>query len=282
MVATASHTNGKSQRAARITGRRTKEGKKLAATAKEHRARATRAHDFGAGPLPGRRNPDEPVVESPFGPKRRGVKAALNGQTGLIPKDRATESVNIPPIVTKVMKVTLAQRDDSTLIVNHFNDKSRRQMLEAQTGAAKKTKEKRNPEMDFDLAKYKNAQGHECIPAGWIRRAIIEAATFYSRQVSMKFLSGNLFVKGPALLPIRFDRCVMREDVVRNTNGVADLRFRPEYHNWQVTLLIEYEANLISPTQLVSLLDRAGFSIGIGEWRPQKKGEHGRFKVVNA
>jgi len=28
-----------------------------------------------------------------------------------------------------------------------------------------------------------------------------------------------------------------------------------------------------------TLIDRAGLSVGIGEWRPEKGGEYGRFKI---
>jgi len=36
---------------------------------------------------------------------------------------------------------------------------------------------------------------------------------------------------------------------------------------------------MISDEQVVNLVNTAGFGVGIGEWRIEKKGEHGTFHV---
>lgn len=74
----------------------------------------------------------------------------------------------------------------------------------------------------------------------------------------------------------------IREDAVRVGMGAADLRYRPEYINWRCTVPLQVNPRVISVEQAINLLNLAGFSIGVGEWRPQCNGQHGRFKVVGA
>ena len=66
----------------------------------------------------------------------------------------------------------------------------------------------------------------------------------------------------------------------RLKNGSADLRYRPEITNWSTTLRISYDKALTSPEQIASLFLRAGYSVGVGDWRPEKDGDFGRFTVA--
>jgi len=72
----------------------------------------------------------------------------------------------------------------------------------------------------------------------------------------------------------------MREDMVRVGMGTADIRFRGEVSDWSIDFIIEYNPTVISCEQILGLLDLAGFSVGIGEWRPQRSGDYGRFKIL--
>ena len=72
---------------------------------------------------------------------------------------------------------------------------------------------------------------------------------------------------------------VITEDTVRVGQGSADLRYRPYFHEWAVNMEFEIDAELLRLEDLCNLIDRAGFGVGIGEWRPEKGGEYGRFEV---
>lgn len=49
--------------------------------------------------------------------------------------------------------------------------------------------------------------------------------------------------------------------------------------SWSVEITCEIDSKLLTIDDLVNLVNRAGFGVGIGEWRPEKSGEYGRFEV---
>ena len=82
------------------------------------------------------------------------------------------------------------------------------------------------------------------------------------------------------LVRIEGVRPAMREDMVRVGMGTADLRYRPEFSEWHAKLLVRYNANVLSESQILNLLNVAGFAVGVGEWRPEKDGQYGMFHVA--
>ena len=76
---------------------------------------------------------------------------------------------------------------------------------------------------------------------------------------------------------------VKRDDMVRLATGVADVRFRACYEKWSADVTILFNANAISEEQIASVLRQAGFSCGIGEWRPEKSnsGQFGMFELAS-
>lgn len=86
-----------------------------------------------------------------------------------------------------------------------------------------------------------------------------------------------------AMVEIKSDVPVMREDmvVVGGMSRAADIRYRGQFNNWSATLTIRYNRNgRYTLDQILNFLNCAGFTNGVGEWRPEKDGESGTFKVV--
>jgi hypothetical protein len=61
--------------------------------------------------------------------------------------------------------------------------------------------------------------------------------------------------------------------------GAADLRYRPEFRNWKCVVELEIDAELLQAGDVLALIGRAGFGVGLCEWRPEKGGEFGRYEV---
>ena len=176
------------------------------------------------------------------------------------------------------------------LIVHNFSEKAKRQMLEGQQGK-KKVKVNRDPHAEYEAAFYRIAdegnQDRYGFPVTAFTAATTGAARFYDKSISMTALRQFIFMKGlhtkadPQMLVEIFGQPEMREDVVRlgGASRSADLRYRPMFTDWSAVLEVTYVKSSIDRNSVLSLIDAGGMGIGIGEWRPEKRGEYGTYAV---
>lgn len=176
------------------------------------------------------------------------------------------------------------------LIVHNFSEKSRRQMLEAQQGK-KKVKVVRDPQSEYEAAFYRihNEDGPDKygFPVTAFKAATTGAARFYDKSITMTALRQFMFMRGvmtkadaQMLIEIHGDP-EMREDVVRlgGPSRSADLRYRPMFPEWGCVLNVTYVKSSIDRNSILSLIDAGGMGIGVGEWRPEKRGEFGTYQI---
>jgi hypothetical protein len=79
---------------------------------------------------------------------------------------------------------------------------------------------------------------------------------------------------------IESDAPEMREDMVRIGMGSADLRYRAEYKNWEMNMVLQYNASgNLTIEQIINCINAGGYAVGIGEWRPEKDGSNGMFHI---
>lgn len=171
----------------------------------------------------------------------------------------------------------------SPLIVHRFSEKAKRQMLDAQQGR-KKIKEMRDPNQDFMDSRYRMDDGADGFPVLGFKAATVGAARFYDKSVTMVSLRQSLFMHGEqsvqagqALVRIEGE-CEMREDMVRVGQG-TDLRYRAEFRTWSAVLQITYISSQLAQSSVLALIDAGGMGIGVGEWRPEKKGDFGTYAI---
>ena len=71
---------------------------------------------------------------------------------------------------------------------------------------------------------------------------------------------------------------------VHGTGGVQRnriLRTRARFETpWGLEARLFAAADLIAPERLREWLEFAGQRIGLGDWRPERSGSHGRFRVA--
>jgi hypothetical protein len=192
-------------------------------------------------------------------------------------------ALSIPRLDRRTILVPI--KGTAPLIVHRFAEKARRQMLDKMQGR-KAVKEVKDPAAEFEAAKYLLDDGRPGFPSVAFKAAMVSAARFFDKSVTMVTLRQTVFLDGlystssrQKLVAIQADDAVMREDVV--TVGVAghDLRYRPEYANWRAVLPIHYVASSLNRESVLALVDAAGTGVGVGEWRPEKNGDFGTFEV---
>ena len=196
--------------------------------------------------------------------------------------------LQIDRIAAETMLVPLV--GTSPLIVHNFSAKAKRQMLEAQQGK-KRLKEIRDPMAEYEASLYRIAREDGTTGYGFpvtaFKAATIGAARFYGKSISMTqlrqfvFMSGRLTAADPQQLVEIDGEPRMREDVVRlgGPSRSADLRYRAEFPTWSVTLQVTFVSTALSQSSVLSLIDAGGLGIGVGEWRPEKKGEFGTYRI---
>ena len=163
------------------------------------------------------------------------------------------------------------------LIVHAFSAKAKKQIEDKQQKRGKSARAARSPKEEFEAAKYLTQDGRDAVLAAAFKESAIRGAKHCG--LVMKDAMSSFFIEAEKI-PIDFDECVMREDMVRIGRGSADIRYRPEYHGWSTSFEVTINANLISLDQLVACFKAAGFGVGVGDWRPERGGNHGRFSVV--
>ena len=193
---------------------------------------------------------------------------ALNGTT------KATALLEIPPLEIKVVRLHIV--GDSPIMTHQWSEKAKKEMRDKQMGKAVGKKAPKDPEADYQGAFYRMEDGSPAMRTIAFKCAAVDAATQVS-GLTKTFLRGAFHTIGELVKIEGTPR--MREDMVRVGMGTADLRYRPEFEVWSVDLLVRFNSRAITLGQLVHLFNQAGFSTGVGEWRPQKDGMHGLFHV---
>jgi hypothetical protein len=174
-------------------------------------------------------------------------------------------------------------------LITHKWDEKAKEMMRAKQQSGKKTKarELRDPEAEGQAAMYLTDDGNPGILAIAIKSSVIEAA-HNDLGIPKTLVRKALFVYPMGrdiVLPLETPsgkgkvEPVFEEDMVRVGQGSADLRYRPYYYEWAVTTQWSLDADQLQVEDLLTLIDRAGFGVGVCEWRPEKNGEFGRFEI---
>jgi hypothetical protein len=188
-------------------------------------------------------------------------------------------AITMKAIEKKIIRFTI--KGTSPLIQHQWSEKAKREMREKHAGKKTKTREARDPEAEFQAACYLNDNDEYGIPLMAFKNSLITAA-HKDIGIEKTLVRKALFIKSDDSGLIEKIDCsepVMREDMVRVGAGSADMRYRPEFREWAATITCEIDGQLLTIDDVINLVNRAGFGVGIGEWRPEKNGEYGRFEV---
>lgn len=206
--------------------------------------------------------------------------------TGFTPS--ASPQIVIDPVEQETLRVPII--GTAPLIVHRFSEKAKRQMLDNMQGI-KNQKVKKDPEAEYQGAFYRFEKNGTRfgIPVISFKAATVEATRLYDKSVTkvgmrqFLFFSGEIGADGQMLAEIEAINPErdphMREDVVRVGQGGTDLRYRPEWLEWRTTLQVTYIVSSIARGSVLSLIDAAGLSVGVGEWRPEKNGVSGTYRI---
>ena len=206
---------------------------------------------------------------------------ALKDAVSIKSRGRGKQTISIQAIDIRSMNLKLI--GVTPLVVHKFSEKAKKIMADKQQGRGVQKKAAKDAKADFEAAMYRLPKGGHGFKAVAFKASAISSCRF-TEGISMKIAKGAFHIIGD-ILRLDFDKVVMREDAVRLATGVCDLRYRPEYQGWSVVLPIKFNANVITPEQIVNLFQLAGFHVGVGEMRPmprqsESSGSFGMFEVA--
>lgn len=198
------------------------------------------------------------------------------------------KGIEIPAI--KIEDFFLKIVGDSPLISHAWSEKAKKMMLDKQMKKATNGKEAKDPFADFCDSLYWLTEKPANPTMEDVQKAKFGFPTiaFKAAAVDAGYQQGILDKKTTARGAFHIDgeyaeisgTPEMREDMVRLSMGVADIRYRGEFKEWSTILHIKFNSNAISAEQIINLFNMAGFANGVGEWRPSKDGSYGTFHVA--
>lgn len=198
--------------------------------------------------------------------------------------------------VIEVAKLRIVGLTD--LICKQMSAKTQEALVSKQGRHSPKAKAARDPHDDFCESLYlmpgskpAGTKGAKYgFPANGIKRSVVTAAGRFLRDgltLNGAIVDGSLYVlaDGPGSSLVRINHSpndpYMRSDQGRNPNSKgAVVIHRGSFAEWSMDLTIRYNASVLSIEQIATLFMWAGFSVGIGEWRPEKHGTYGQFEVA--
>jgi hypothetical protein len=186
----------------------------------------------------------------------------------------ADQKIELPAL--RIEQAAFMLIGDSPLIVHAWSEKAKKAMLDKQMKKATQAKAAKDPEADYEACFYRTVDGAYAFPAIGVKAAMISACRF--ADMKMTAARGAFHIDQELLTVIGDPR--PREDMVRVGMGTADIRYRPEFPDWRIPVMLKFNSAIISPEQLANLLNIAGFGVGIGEWRPERNGSYGRFHIA--
>ena len=196
-------------------------------------------------------------------------------------------AINLDTLVIPIIGLT-------PLIVHAWSAKAIKMMEASQQGKAKTKKPPKNPQEEYDACFYRDDNGDLVFPATAFKGAMVGAVrqvddlTMVEAAGQFHILAEWVRIYGtpqPRRMtqPTDGSKPQMVPDMTRLHTGVADTRYRPYFMEWAAEIPITFNASVINAENVANLLNIAGFSVGIGDWRSSspknRSGNHGMFQV---
>lgn len=151
----------------------------------------------------------------------------------------------------------------------------------------------REPREEARPKVYSTEDGRPIVPVENLFACLIAAGVYIKldgkRQLSTKtssLIPGMLAIETPFLEiidPLSKKTATWEVDIRQGRNpngGEAVVIVRPRFDQWGFDLEVSYDRDQIDEPRVRTLFDLAGNRVGLGDFRPERRGIYGRFHVV--
>jgi hypothetical protein len=131
---------------------------------------------------------------------------------------------------------------------------------------------------------YRNKAGIIFMPSEHIRMSLIGAGKFIKSKVgnankNMSNIVAAMFYIAPEELPLKQEYDIDKRSAVNQNIKARIITIRPKFKDWETEFELVVDNDTITEDTIKKLLDYAGNYVGLGSYRPEHKGQFGRFKV---
>lgn len=147
----------------------------------------------------------------------------------------------------------------------------------------KRPKEARDPDAEYRDCLYLIAEANGApatygFPGSGIKKAIVSAGQRFLGETGT-VLYGAISIPDE-LVALRGSEPRMRRDPRAIKGQRSSVIYRAEFVEWEMDVRVVFDGDILDEKQIFNLFAHAGAKVGIGNWRPEKKGIFGQFQVV--
>lgn len=177
----------------------------------------------------------------------------------------------------------------SPLLMNKFTDEA---MAKADGGNSLAIVGDRGTPREQAAPKvYTDSMGHPVIPGPNIFACIMQAGIY--RKAGKKQITTGRSSLIPAGMNVNDVECPVLDPQLGPAKWEVDTRaivnpstkgrrgcHRPRFDQWRLSFSLDVDVDMFDPKLVRQLIDDAGSRVGLGDFRPDRKGPFGRFKVI--
>jgi len=174
-------------------------------------------------------------------------------------------------------KISVTIEGTTPILFNRFRDVAIEGKSKKRTGAMAET--------DIEDKLYQDEKGKTLLPSVYIKNCITEASKQFKIVGKGKATYSKLVASTVDIEPFMIEMGVGKYDVFRISavNPMTKGRMmteRPRYTKWKASFEIVLNDPSVPISVINEILEHSGKYVGIGDWRPGKKGMFGKFLIA--
>jgi len=170
------------------------------------------------------------------------------------------------------------------LLCNRFTDAAAQAVSSGTSNALQGAKP--SPREQADAKVYRDSNGKPVLPAPNLLSCMVEAGRFIKAGKSkVSTARSSLVPAGISIVEIELPITpaqweVDSRPVVIPSTGGRIMAHRPRFDAWACRFTLDVDDDVFGERIVRELLDIGGKRVGLGDYRPARRGPFGRFKVV--
>lgn len=174
----------------------------------------------------------------------------------------------------------------TAMLMNRFTDEAAKKATDGTRTSA--VGERLPPEEDAKQRLYTDEAGTIIMPAPNLLMCVTDGGKFFKNGRSKVTTQKSSLI--PACMSLseiaypfksKGGWSVDTRPVRIPVTGGRILRHRPIFHDWEIAFDVELDTEIMSVSLLRQIVDAAGKRIGLGDFRPDRRGPFGKFVVTS-